>query len=113
MILKINKLIFTLTILFFIFSTFSYSAKAAFRDDVNPDEAARFVEQERAKSKAGLDQYLKEQEQGKLKNEIVKVSSEVKNIKGKSSYYILGVGFLVLGFVAIGLVWFFTRNKQE
>jgi len=99
-----------LTVLFFIFSTFSYSAQGAFRDDVNPDEVTRFVEQERAKSKAELDQYLKEQEQ---KNKAVKVSSPLKNIKTGPNYYKLGVTFLILGGAAIGLVWFFSQNKQE
>ncbi len=109
--MKSRRIIFIILILFFILFNAPYPAKAAFRDDVNPDEAAQFVAQERAKSEAEFQKYMKEKEQEQVKNE-TNVPQPRKE-KKQSNLAKISIVFLALCGTIITVFWLLPHYPDK
>ena len=102
------------------FCFYSRPVAAVFRDDVSPDEASQFVEEERSKSKAEFRQYLEEKQQQKIEDKATAASSKSKSepekARNQSGPPKSGIIFLVLFLMVAGAFWFqktFMQKKKD
>lgn len=117
--MKSSKLIF-IVLISLMFCFYSRPVAAVFRDDVSPDEASQFVEEERSKSKAEFRQYLEEKQQQKIEDKATAASSKSKSepekARNQSGPPKSGIIFLVLFLMVAGAFWFqktFMQKKKD